>query len=485
VEKKIKLSQIIQLAHDEDRPIKTRVIALGMLQQLGTPESLVAVCKISNSERSQIAHYCEEIIQSLESSRLIELLDYALEGEEQHHTEKRFLDLIHRLRKKELFKYVLTKLGQADPDTHKYRIVQRWIKESQMTKEYVRIILSAPTDTGKKIARELSRIDSRLANELAEIARRSPSAQHCLDILDILSTLVEPDNSPASLVNLMKHSDSKVRSKSATIIGSCSKNVLLFKRLLSDPDERVRANAIETMAKLDWEAVQNVVMPYLADEIPRIRANAAKVIYEHGNRHGLETLMDMLDSSDSKMRVSGLWTVGKVREITASDRLQKLVNDASEEEDVLRHASAAFEEINRLAVHLDGQITELAHQLNRFKEEEDIESTEPVFYVLEALTGHSKAELIKVVQGRSNIPEMGQLQMKSWMDKISSEAMMLIVLIAFWETSAIPKDEEALFVPMHFQESLEDYVDALKSPERTRKMAALGHFSHTARLIDI
>ena len=62
---------------------------------------------------------------------------------------------------------------------------------------------------------------------------------------------------------------------------------------------------------------------------------------------------------------------------------------------------------------------------------------------------------------------------------------MLIVLIAFWETSAIPKDEEALFVPMHFQESLEDYVDALKSPERTRKMAALVHFSHTARLIDI
>ena len=195
-----------------------------------------------------------------------------------------------------------------------------------MVKEYVQTILTMAPGMAKKIAKTLSRIDPQIEGDLSRIARQAPTTL-CLRTLDILSVLVEPGKPPRILFHLLGDSDPKIRSKVAAVIGRSSNNVLFFKRFLSDGDDRVRANAIEAMLDFDRVVAEGVLMPYLNDKNQRVRANAAKVMYAYGHRGGLETLMEMMDSSDLMMRVSSVWAIGEVREIIAIDRLQALANE--------------------------------------------------------------------------------------------------------------------------------------------------------------
>lgn len=78
---------------------------------------------------------------------------------------------------------------------------------------------------------------------------------------------------------------------------------------LRDPDDRVQANAIEAMDRLDIPSRGPLTQMKLSARSGRVRANAIKSLLRLELRAAAEALVQMLDAADASHRMSALWVV--------------------------------------------------------------------------------------------------------------------------------------------------------------------------------
>lgn len=83
--------------------------------------------------------------------------------------------------------------------------------------------------------------------------------------------------------------------------------------LLSDENDRVRANAVEAVGRcMGRNAVVRHVEKLLKDPNNRTRANAAMAIWLVGDKRGFITLVEMASSEDPMISCSGLYGIGEI-----------------------------------------------------------------------------------------------------------------------------------------------------------------------------
>lgn len=112
-------------------------------------------------------------------------------------------------------------------------------------------------------------------------------------------------------------------------------DVALLEGLLRHANDRVRANAAETLAVLGSPAVVvRTLTPLLGDRDNRVRGNAVKALAEAGIT-GLESTVEpMLRHSDVPMRLTGAWCAAFLEPASALRLLQRAARDS--EPDVRR-----------------------------------------------------------------------------------------------------------------------------------------------------
>lgn len=473
ITKQTLLNEIIQCLNNEEVAVKTKT-AIKSLQTKDTPESLLAIYELTRLKNPQIVRYSERFLQSIEYSQLARFLDDTLERTKARFLEKCLLDLIHRLRKNDLFKYILISGVPPIVDSHKVKVIRLWLENVKIIEEYCPVILAMPLDIAKTAAKLLYQINENIVKSLALLAHHPPPTR-CLKILDILSDLTHAGNFPKHLFQLLSDKDSTIRSKIATVTGKFSNNPMLFKHFLNDEDSRVRANIIEWTVGVNDASIIDTVMVYLEDENNRVQANASKVIYEHEDQRGLTTLMEMLDSPDDMKRVSGAWAVGEVREITVTQRLEELSREPKQK--VAEHGLKALEKICDFVEQLNWQIASLAEQLKNLDGDEG--ELNHIHQALTFLADKPKEKLAVIIESL-NFPKFVELQMSHWIEPIDKKEMMLIALLAFAEIKETRKSAHALLVPTEFQRYVENCIDTLKGSDQKSKMSVFEQLTHAS-----
>lgn len=108
-------------------------------------------------------------------------------------------------------------------------------------------------------------------------------------------------------------------------------------QLVTHADARVRANAIESLARLPVDTTV-VAEQAASDHAPRPRANAIVSLLHCNRAQGIDRLRDMLEDNRSAHRLSGLWAVQRhvitelaprVRQIEREDEDARLVRRAT------------------------------------------------------------------------------------------------------------------------------------------------------------
>ena len=212
------LDQVIIVANNEGMPIKKRAIALKMLQKIGNPESLFTICSVASTDQSQIALYSRKIVATFEYVQLEAILNYALESLEGHFVEKQILGFIYEAPKQDLLRYLLGELGKAEPDLSKYRAIQRWIQDSHVIREYIRLILSFLLISQRRLRRCYFSLILRLSGSLLIL----PGVLHqrCVSESWISYTILfKGKRFPTVLLPLSNYADPKVKSKVASVVG--------------------------------------------------------------------------------------------------------------------------------------------------------------------------------------------------------------------------------------------------------------------------
>lgn len=109
----------------------------------------------------------------------------------------------------------------------------------------------------------------------------------------------------------------------------------ILRRALADVDDRVQANAVEAMDRLETPDRHVLVEPLLHSRSGRVRANAVKTLLRLEFRSAGEALIKMLEDPQASQRLSALWVIEHLRLGSIVRRVEHLRHH--DEDDRVRH----------------------------------------------------------------------------------------------------------------------------------------------------
>jgi HEAT repeat protein len=170
-----------------------------------------------------------------------------------------------------------------------------------------------------------------------------------LKALTVAQELQLADSLREAVLQLTGHDNAKVRSKAVSVAGTLTDAVpeMLLERALTDPDARVRANAIEVLELTRRDDFVPLLAQRARAANNRERANAIKALHSLKVNAALPQLMLMLRDPRPEHRISALWAarhVGMYRMLTEVVQLTKIERDPK----VRRYAEASARLVARL-----------------------------------------------------------------------------------------------------------------------------------------
>ena len=159
--------------------------------------------------------------------------------------------------------------------------------------------------------RALIKIDPKFHTTLADQLTLTDKATR-LRALSIVSELNQGVLVQDKLLRLTSEKDPYVVSAAVRALGSAEPDVAapVIESALNHEDERVRANAVEAMGRLDAARnTERIVEMTHNDQSSRARANAIQALLQTHTTDALHALSDMLNDPRPRHRVSALWLV--------------------------------------------------------------------------------------------------------------------------------------------------------------------------------
>ncbi|MBI4867828.1 MAG: HEAT repeat domain-containing protein [Candidatus Wallbacteria bacterium] len=124
--------------------------------------------------------------------------------------------------------------------------------------------------------------------------------------------------------------DDRVLSKAMMTLGQIGlgKAFPILSKALPSPHLRVRANALEGIARLpvsDKELLP-LVEPYLSDKNNRVRGNALMAVFPHDHKRALDELRRMMKSDKPLDRATAAWIAAEIQNVEAVEALVVMTN---------------------------------------------------------------------------------------------------------------------------------------------------------------
>lgn len=129
------------------------------------------------------------------------------------------------------------------------------------------------------------------------------------------------------LGHLVESCDALLRDKATLFIGRRVQSTAWAERQLAKSDDRVRANAIESIWGLDLPAAKTLLENCASDKSNRVAGNALIGLHVAGH-HGIgNEVMSMSVEHRALFRSTAAWTMGKIGDTAFYPRLTELVRD--------------------------------------------------------------------------------------------------------------------------------------------------------------
>lgn len=147
--------------------------------------------------------------------------------------------------------------------------------------------------------------------------------------LDIVSGLPPNRHVLLALARLLRYPDPFVRSKAALLYARASKNPEWVRKMLAEPDARVRANAVEGL----WEARSSLAVALFREAVldpdRRVAANALIGLHYCGEPDGVvsDLLQNMVRNPDPQARAAGAFAIGHIMHAGGASILEILLRD--------------------------------------------------------------------------------------------------------------------------------------------------------------
>jgi hypothetical protein len=150
--------------------------------------------------------------------------------------------------------------------------------------------------------------------------------------LEVLGGLINGSPSEGSrLITMIRpflmSSDPQIASKAVLVLGRQSHNLAWLGNVISETDQRIRANVIESLWNRREPEIEAVFRSALMDPHPRVVANAVYGLYKMDSGYWTEGLDNLITNSNAAFRKSGIWVIESAAPSDAPLKLQHLIHD--------------------------------------------------------------------------------------------------------------------------------------------------------------
>ena len=176
--------------------------------------------------------------------------------------------------------------------------------------------------------------------------------------LDIVTELPPNRHALLALAKLLRSPEPYIRSKAALLYARASKNPDWVRKMLGEPDARVRANAVEGLWEVRSPFAVAVFKEAALDPNHRVAANALIGLHYSGavDEAVTDRLQSMTQSADSLARAAAAFVLGHIMDANSTPVLETLLRDHNQ--DVRGQALHALLRIRRRDRPEDASVAE-------------------------------------------------------------------------------------------------------------------------------
>ncbi len=147
--------------------------------------------------------------------------------------------------------------------------------------------------------------------------------------LDIVSGLPPNRHLLLALARLLRYPDPFVRSNAALLYARASRNPDWVRKMLAEPDARVRANAVEGLWDTRSPFAAALFREATLDPDHRVAANALIGLHYCGEPEEVvsDVLQSMARNSDPRARAAAAFAVGRILEARGASMLEAMLRD--------------------------------------------------------------------------------------------------------------------------------------------------------------
>ena len=420
--------KFIQIIRSAACPIDKKIAAVNRLISMDNQIASLGICHACLVKNETLMKRSCKAIREFSYSRFSDLINFILEEEtaDTRYARKKFLDLLYKLRRRDMLKYIVENAILLASDEQKRRIIAPWLRQSQALQRLITALFTMPTKTARILVKILKGIDSGVTLDIVKFMKSSPS-QVIIKGLDILQDISTDNDIAPFLMNLFNSGDQKVKSKVTLMLGKMSDKLIFVKTALRNGDSRVRANALEAIWEEDTPEVKDVFASHLDDKNNRARANAAMGLCKRNDERGFKALMEMAHDKDKMMRASAAWVLGEVKEVRAINRLQTL-KENDPEEIVHKNATIALEKMDAPLLRLLKYFAALGTRVPSLEESEPTAVKEflAIAKFLEDMNPEKQTEMVAAIK---NISPETSARMWETLESIAPEEDVPLALL--------------------------------------------------------
>ena len=154
-------------------------------------------------------------------------------------------------------------------------------------------------------------LDMKLARRLSGAASERVPEEVVQRVLVLLNAIPENARVLPIVIKLLRHPSPNVRSKAALVIGRVSKTPQVMEEFLSEPDPRVRANAIEALWGMDSARARAVLREAADDPHNRVAGNALLGLYRVGDTFAIPRILQLAAHPKAEFRTTAAWVMAQ------------------------------------------------------------------------------------------------------------------------------------------------------------------------------
>jgi hypothetical protein len=170
--------------------------------------------------------------------------------------------------------------------------------------------LEQATAVAKQLLKIEPLLDVKMVRRLLESTATQDEAQkRVLDtigvrVLEIMAAISDGARLLPQMTRLSRHSNLKIRSKAALLVGRSNKNCRWVQQCLEEADPRVRANAVESLWDVNSVEAKSIFWAAINDPDSRVIGNALLGLFRLGDSASLPLIFEMLAHAGSRFRLT-------------------------------------------------------------------------------------------------------------------------------------------------------------------------------------